>query len=101
MCLLATKTKWYFLIIFYIYYLVPIVAAISTEDFLNDSNSAVVQGVSMLITISFPNESIESGLSGGAIAGIVIAVIVVVLLLMAVIGVLGFIVTHSQKSEKG
>ena len=55
----------------------------------------------MLIPTFFPNESTESGLSGGAIAGIVIAIVVVVLLLMAVIGVLGFIVAHSQKSEKG
>lgn len=77
-----------------------LVGTISAEDFSLGNNSAAIQTASTLASTYFLNqESIVSGLSSGAIAGIIIAIIVVVLLLAAVISVAGFVV-HSQRSKK-
>ena len=74
---------------------------VSAEEFLAGNNSAVVQRASALASTYFlsPQSSTASGLSTGAIVGIVISVIVVFLLFVAIIAVAGFAV-HSQRSKK-
>jgi hypothetical protein len=75
----------------------------SIEDFSSGNNSAIFQRASALASTYFLTQgdsSSSSGLSTGAIAGIVISIIVVVLLLLVAIVVVIGLAVRSRRSKK-
>ena len=82
---------------------VIMIAAVSAEDFLNSSSSAVEQRAFVLATTLFQEEDTTYTavvLNSGEITGIVVAAIVFVFLLMAVITVICVYVYYISRKPK-